>query len=91
MKREKIPDPYKMKEVKGPIVTEEEFKRAKIRITSYLDDEVVAMLRKLAKESGSKYQTILNQLLRKALFDETLNLLDRVGRLEKAVFKKKAA
>lgn len=90
MKKEKIPNPYKMKRIKAPL-TPEEAARAKIRITTYLDDEVVAALRQLADSSGNKYQTLLNQLLRKALFDENKGLWARIDRLEKAVFKKRAA
>lgn len=90
MKKEKIPDPYKMKIIKAPI-TPEEAARAKIRITTHIDDEVITTLRQLARDSGSKYQTVLNQLLRQALFDEDKGLLARVAKLEKAVFKKRAA
>ncbi|MBI5299347.1 MAG: BrnA antitoxin family protein [Deltaproteobacteria bacterium] len=90
MKKEKIPNPYKMKRIKGPVLTEEEFKRAKIRITTHLDDEVLDMLRQLARESGSKYQSILNQILRDALLGEKKGLFARIERLEKTVFKKRA-
>ncbi len=90
MKREKIPNPYKMKKIKAPL-TPEEAARAKVRITTYLDDEVVMMLRQLAHESGTKYQTLLNQLLRNVLFDEKEGLWARIDRLEKTVFKKRAA
>ena len=87
----RIPDPYKMKRIKGPILTKEQFKRAKIRITTYLDDEVLDMLRKLALHSGGKYQSVLNQVLRDYFFGKKKGLVARIERLEKAVFKKKAA
>ena len=91
MKREKIPNPYKMKVIKGPILTKEEFKNAKIRITTYLDEEVLDKLRAMAKKSGGKYQSTLNQVLRHYLLEEEQDLITRIEKLEKAVFKKRAA
>ncbi|OGQ05265.1 MAG: hypothetical protein A2W61_08405 [Deltaproteobacteria bacterium RIFCSPLOWO2_01_44_7] len=90
MKKEKIPDPYKMKRIKAPI-TPEQAKRAKIRITTHLDMEVLDMIRKLAQDSGGKYQSVLNQVLRDYFFDKKNGLVARVQKLEEAVFKKKAA
>ena len=83
----KIPNPKKMKKIKGPSLTKEELGQAKIRITTYLDQEVLETLRELAHESGSKYQTILNQILRDYLFGQKKGLMARISRLEKAVFK----
>lgn len=91
MKKEKIPDPYKMKRIKGFVLTKEQAERAKVRITTYLDNEVLEELRGLANKSGSKYQTMLNQVLRDYLFDEKEGLVARIARLEEAVFNKKAA
>lgn len=87
----KIPDPYKMKRVKGPILTKKEFERAKIRITTHIDKDLLETIRKVATESGGKYQSILNQVLRRALLGENEGLLSRIERLERAVFKTKAA
>lgn len=36
----------------------------KIRITTLLDEDVLDGLKKIAKQHGQKYQTILNQILR---------------------------
>lgn len=91
MKKEKVPNPHKMREIEGPVLTEEEFKKSKVRITTYLDDEVWNALRELAKESGGKYQTILNQMLRTCLFGQKEGLVARIEKLEKIVLKKKAA
>lgn len=91
MKKEKIPNPYKMKRIKGPVLTEEEFKRAKIRITTHLDEDVLEKLRELARTSGSKYQTVLNQILTDYLFGKKEGLVARIERLEEEVFRKKAA
>jgi uncharacterized protein (DUF4415 family) len=87
----KIPDPSKMKRIKGPVLTKKEFDRVKIRITTYLDKDLLETLRKVATESGGKYQAVLNQVLRQALMGETEGLLSRIERLERAVFKTKAA
>lgn len=87
----KIPDPLKMKRVKGPTLTKKEFDRAKVRITTYLDKDLLETLRKVATESGGKYQAVLNQILRQALMGEAEGLLSRIERLERAVYKTKAA
>lgn len=86
MKR--IPNPKKMKRIKGPVLTEEEFQSAKVRITTYLDEDVLRELRRRARDSSGKYQSVLNRILREHLFDERNNLLTRLERLEKAVFER---
>ena len=50
--REKIPDPNKMKKIKGPKISREELKGSKIRITTYLDVDVVKALKETASDSG---------------------------------------
>lgn len=87
----KIPDPKKMKKIKGPKLTPRQLQSAKIRITTYLDRDLLNILRQLAHESGSKYQTILNQVLRESLLGEEKGLVARIARLERTVFKQKAA
>lgn len=87
----KIPDPTKMKRVKGLSLTKKELERAKVRITTYVDKDLLDTIRKVATESGGKYQAVLNQVLRRALLDESEGLLARIERLERAVFKTKAA
>lgn len=82
----KIPNPKKMKRVKGPLLTKEELADAKVRVTTYLDKDVLDNLRALAQDSGSKYQSILNQILRDYLFGKKDGLIARISRLEKAVF-----
>jgi hypothetical protein len=44
-------------------------KKVKVRITTFVDEDVLEMLKSYAKHSGSKYQTVLNSLLR-AFFDK---------------------
>lgn len=80
-----------MKRINGPKLTQEELKKAKIRVTTYFDKDVLEMLRQLANDSGSKYQSILNQVLRDYLFGKKEGLTARLERLEKQVFKKRAA
>lgn len=80
-----------MKPVKGPKLTNDELRSAKIKITTFLDEDVLMELKKLADKSGGKYQTLMNQILRNYLLDKGQGLFERIERLEKAVFNKKAA
>lgn len=89
--KKKIPDPNKMKRIKGPKITAEELRSAKIRVTTYLDEDLLEALKETATASGTKYQTLLNQMLRQSLMGDSSTLIDRIAKLEKAVFKKKAA
>lgn len=45
---------------------EDEFapKNVKIRVTTLIDEDVLMMLKNYAKKRGSKYQSVLNALLR---------------------------
>lgn len=89
--KKKIPDPNKMKKISGPKMTKYELRGAKIRVTTYLDEDVLNALKDLASKSGGRYQTVLNQLLRQILVDDALTIMDRLQKLEKAVFNKRAA
>ncbi|MBI4208494.1 MAG: BrnA antitoxin family protein [Deltaproteobacteria bacterium] len=80
-----------MEKVRGPSISLEELKSAKVRITTYLDKEVLDILRSLAIDSGSKYQALLNQILKDYLLGQKRGLVSRIARLEEAVFKKRAA
>lgn len=44
-------------------------KKVKVRITTFVDEDVLMMLKDYAKKRGSKYQSVLNALLR-AFFDK---------------------
>ena len=87
----KIPDPNKMKRIKGPHVGERDIANVKIRITTYLDKDLIEVLRKMAKARGGKYQSLLNSILRTTLLGETSfeDLESRIERLEDEVLKKK--
>jgi uncharacterized protein (DUF4415 family) len=84
MKR--IPDPKKMKRIKGPKISRRDLDRAKVRITTHLDRDVIEEIRAIADDSGSKYQTVLNQILKDYLFGKKEGLVARIARLESAVF-----
>lgn len=60
----------------------------KTRITIMLDDDVIGQFKKLAESSGTGYQTLINQTLRKFLEAEPVNadLLRKVIREELAVY-----
>ena len=78
-----------MKKIKGPKISKSELEQIKVRITTHLDQDVLDSIRELAEESGSKYQTILNQILRDYLFGKKEGLIARIEKLEQAVFKNK--
>jgi predicted DNA binding CopG/RHH family protein len=87
----RIPDPDKMRRIKGPKVTADQLRSAKIRVTTFLDEDVLQALKEMAGKSGARYQTLLNQLLRQSLLGGAGTILERLEKLEKAVFKKRAA
>lgn len=76
-----------MKKINGPRLSRHELAEAKIRITTCLDKAVLEKLHELAHDSGGKYQTVLNQLLKNSLFGKREGLMARIARLEEAVFK----
>jgi len=45
-------------------------KNVKVRITTFVDEDILIQLKEYAKKRGSKYQTILNSLLR-LFFDKS--------------------
>ncbi len=87
----KIPDPNKMKRINDPDFSKQSLESTKVRITTFLDTDVLEQLKKEAAETGGKYQTTLNQILRDHFSGTTTNVLDRIKKLENAVFKKKRA
>jgi phosphopantothenoylcysteine synthetase/decarboxylase len=44
-------------------------KNVKVRITTFVDEDVLILLKEYAKKRGAKYQTVLNALLR-SFFDK---------------------
>jgi len=53
-------------------IPDEEFetRNAKIRVTTFVDFDVVIELKRLAKNSKTKYQTLLNTILRAAVIGD---------------------
>ena len=89
----KIPDPSKMKRIEGPRISKEDLKNVKVRITTYIDKDLLETLKLVAQKRGGRYQTLLNEALRMSLTGKGTyeDLFDRIDRLEKQVFKNKKA
>jgi len=58
-------------------------KTAKERITIWLDEQVLDIFRKRAENEGTKYQSLINQVLRQSAHKPTL--VERIEQLEKKV------
>lgn len=80
-----------MRRIKGFHFSRKKLGSMKVRITTHLDHDIITTVRELAEDSGSKYQTILNHILRDSLFGHKKGLLARLDRLERKVFRKRAA
>jgi len=94
MKSERLPDPRKLKRVAGPKVSKAAIHptNVKVRITTYLSEDIYRWLKKEAESSGTPYQILLNQKLRQAYEEDIPNSLsERVRFLEKALRKLNAA
>jgi len=67
-----------------------EVKNIKLRISMFLDLDVLDAVKKAAKKQGNiGYQTLINQKLRDVFLNEE-SVEDRLSRLEEAVLKKRA-
>jgi uncharacterized protein (DUF4415 family) len=64
-------------------------KNAKVRVTMFIDLDIVQGYKFLAEQRASKYQTLMNQKLRDALDVEMGkdDILTRIKKLERMVFK----
>ena len=65
-----------------------DIKKAKVRVNTWIDGDIVLKLKKEAKKMGKGYQTLLNETLRETLFKEKSpmkEILQRLDRLEKKV------
>ncbi|HMB01790.1 MAG TPA: BrnA antitoxin family protein [Spirochaetota bacterium] len=73
---------------KTDILSKNEFdtKNTKIRITTFIDLDILNALKSEADKNGKKYQTLLNEKLRHALFDEN-NIHDEIMKLAKRLSK----
>jgi uncharacterized protein (DUF4415 family) len=79
--------------IKGPIKSKSQVESAlreqKTLTSIRLDNEIIEVAKKKAKDDGVGYLTWINKKLRNAVLGEE-DLTDRIEKLEKAVFKKKA-
>ncbi len=79
--------------IKGPIKSKSQVdaavKEQKTLTSIRLDKDIIEIAKKKAEHEGVGYLTWLNRKLRSAVLGEE-DLEDRVQKLEKAVFKKKA-
>jgi uncharacterized protein (DUF4415 family) len=73
---------------KKDLLTEDDFKNCKIRVTMMLDEDIVNAFKERAKEGTDGYQTLINRALRELLFAEA-SIEARLKRLEAQVFRKK--
>lgn len=68
-------------------------KYSKVRITTFIDLDVIESLKKKAKKQGRGYQTLLNEILREKVMGEKASnemelfqkLINRIERLEERV------
>jgi uncharacterized protein (DUF4415 family) len=79
--------------IKGPIKSKSQVEAAlreqKTLTSIRLDSEIIELAKRKSKEEGIGYLTWLNKKLRNAVLGE-VGMEDRVKKLERAVFKKKA-
>ena len=72
-------------DAKGTKATRELMAKAKkIKITVNIDQDILLELRKMAKQSGTPYQSLLNRFLKEAVISKS-NEESRLDRLEKEI------
>ncbi len=98
MKEERFPDFRKLKWTRGlpwpKDVVREALKpeNVKVRITTYISEDIYRWLKKEADRTGAPYQILLNQKLRTSFDRENPDALEiRVKKLEEELKKIKAA
>ena len=82
----------KFKTGKVSRIPKDEFERknVKIRISMFVDSDVLEAVKKVARQrSDIGYQTLINQKLRDVFLNEE-SVEDRLSRLENAILKKRA-
>lgn len=70
----------KIKYGKVDVLSDEDFRNPKIRISMMVDEEVIKAFKERAKESGEGYQTIMHRVLREASLKPSLE--ERLQKLE---------
>ncbi len=66
-------------------IDKDEFACGKIRITTFIDEDIYNALKKRANKQRTKYQTLLNDLLREQLFPPTKKLDVLIKEVRKAM------
>ena len=77
----------KIKLTKKNIISSDEFeqKYAKERISIWIDEDVLDEFRKIAKDNGKKYQTLINEVLKSYAFAPKNKNIDKIlSKLENA-------
>jgi tRNA G18 (ribose-2'-O)-methylase SpoU len=83
-----------LKRVEGPIFSREDLLPAniKVRITTYISEDVYRWLKAEANRTGTPYQILLNQKLRQVFDEENPNAIEaRVKKLEEELKKLKSS
>jgi hypothetical protein len=65
-----------------------EISKSKVRVNTWIDGDIVLELKKRAEKEHTKYQTLLNSLLRASVFKDGVSLdeiLKRINTLEDKV------
>jgi uncharacterized protein (DUF4415 family) len=92
MKKNKARDKFKTKIKHGDVdidLKDLQSHEVKVRITTFLDLDVLEKLKAHAKDLGMGYQTFLNTFLRESILNEP-GVLTRLKRIEKAILGKGA-
>ncbi|MCB0368353.1 MAG: hypothetical protein KDD50_09600 [Bdellovibrionales bacterium] len=77
------------KKVSIPEDSLKDIRKGKVRITTMIDYPIYEKLKSQANEMGIGYQTLMNEVLEKAILDDS-SYDARLKKLENAVFKKQA-
>lgn len=74
-------------------ISDETFKRAKVRVTTFIDLDVLKALKQEAAAKKTKYQTLMNQLLHDAVFGKEIDtrLRKEITEIVKKELEKKSA
>lgn len=70
---------------KTDLLTDEDFKNPKIRISIMIDEEILETFKERAKQAGEGYQTLMHRALREAAHKPSLE--ERVTKLESQINK----
>jgi predicted DNA binding CopG/RHH family protein len=74
-------------------ISDEDFKQAKVRVTTFIDLDILKALKQEALVKKTKYQTLMNQLLHDAIFGKQIDarLRKEITEIVKKEIEKKSA